>query len=352
MITNTEWFENNKEYIRSIGSTIKSNSIEIPISLAKNSITLTNKDIRQLSEGNLPANKEFVFFENYGFSYRNYTEVFLSFEDPSFRSVRIPFSIGPIKYEVSDYSNVAYLLLTNYFESNSEIYHDIGFMNDSNLSLKIVNSPYESILDNAEKALYYLNSHYMKKINFAISIFDLPLSWDSTYDDSEISRKRSRKRKDFTNIIPIKLYNYACNQRNDSRFLSFYRVLEYYFQYAIEDEIKELRFNKSITNKVIIKKIKELQSEKEALSLLIKKVVPKHDLDYYQKLLQNNKLLDLKSGLSNQLYQFRCSLVHAKSNMEDFIYVPDFRENDKSINIWTTIVKALSEKCIKIFEEK
>lgn len=346
------WLEQNEKYLIANNCTILHDSIEMPIPGLKDSIILSEDDIKKLDSCGLPSHNEFIFFENYGFSYRKYSEVFLTFETPIDQFVLLPFSIGSIHFVLSDYSYIAYSLLTDYFESASEIYHDVRFMNDYNISLKIINSPLEDILINTEKAMFYINSHYIRKLNNANSIFDLTMSWDSNNSDCVITRTRIRKRKDFHNIIPLKLYNYACNQRSDSQFLSFYRILEYYFPYTVDAEICKIRQDKSIENKNLLKKLKELQSEKESLSLLFKQVVSNSDLEYFQNLLLKNKMYENKNVVSNQLYQFRCSLVHAKSDMEELITIPDFRETDKAISIWSIIVRNIAEKCIKIFEEK
>ena len=313
-------------------------------------LTLNIKQIELLKSGRIPKIKNFSYYNEYGFQYLGYAEIFISFTNWFTNIVDLKFKIGNSIFELSEYSNYTYILFTDYFENISELYRDNGFNNDGNFSLKIYNSNKDELNSNIEKALYYLNSYYIRDINNSVKISNLPIGNydDFSFNDSNVTRKRVRTRKDINDIIPLKLYNYAVTQNSDSRFLSFYRVIEYYFPLITEKKIQELRFTKAISNSKFLSSIRDLNTEKGALKVLIENVLTFNESKYLINILEKNSIIDknCSSSLFTLLYDFRCSIVHSKSTLKGNIVIPDPLEVNNTIDIWAGVGKYIAEKSI------
>ena len=205
-----------------------------------------------------------------------------------------------------------------------------------------------------------------------------------SHDSHPIIRRRPHEKMD----IPYREYNNEVVQyyidANSARvpkikFLSFYNVLEYFFEKVYIDDkclkIQELitspKFNhnnlkhyKKILEILDIKKAKNLErvnvTEKEALKLLIKKYI---DLDEFKNFLENNQFYlnnnahkienskfnkedtneILISKICNRIYGVRNALVHSKDG-EDIRYIP--QKDDIHINEEIELIRYLAQEII------
>ena len=136
----------------------------------------------------------------------------------------------------------------------------------------------KSFKDEFSKGLYYLNSHYLKPISFYAKLKSLefanydPLELFSGVEPRKVfevaKRQRNIKRNDFQKIEPIVLYNYAISVQNEQRFLSYYRVLEFFIEQALIKRTGELRCDSNISDEQLIQEI-NLKSEEKQLSNLL-----------------------------------------------------------------------------------
>ena len=174
------------------------------------------------------------------------------------------------------------------------------------------------------------------------------MEYDSNNEVKDVIRYRTRTREDFKDIIPIKLYNYAINQRNDTRFLSFYKILEFYYPIITDIRTSELRYKTSISNTDFLKIIKEYQNEVDSLRILLAYVLTDIEQSKLLQILYANKVIIKcqKDSLYKLLYNFRCSIVHAKSSKKETIIIPDPLGIDNKIDIWSSVTKKIAEKCI------
>lgn len=340
-----EWALENKNLLVRNEYVISDKCLDIKFTGINVEMQLSAINLESIDLFEIPKISQFQFFQYYGYKYKIYSEIFIKFDKLPVNTIDVKFKIGTKLFRLSKYSEMTYFLFTKYFESNSEIFHDSEFYNDNNYSLKLFDTNDDSMFDDIEKALFYINLYYVKN---TATIENLPMEYDLNAEVEDVIRYRVRTRKDFKDIVPIKLYNYAINQRNDTRFLSFYRILEFYFPIITDIKIGELRYKTDLTNKEFLQSIKKYKSEVDSLNLLLAYVLSDNDQKRLMQILLKNKIINEKSKekLYNALYSFRCSIVHAKSTMEETIIIPDPLGIDNKIDIWSSITKQISEKCI------
>jgi hypothetical protein len=347
--------------------TANGQSLEIPIPFIDEKIQLNDKNLNLLSKGKKLNNiKHLKYIDSCGYHYKNLYEISIHIEHPAYtfldgsnewRSNRLSFKIGENQFFIGPSSQL-FVMLTEPIYSISKYHY--AFDEYATISLLLNNnSDYKSEII---KALYYLNSHYLKEIGFHATINNLqlessdPLNIDYDNDISEVfkkaSRTRNRIRNDFQNIEPLLLYNHALILNSDQKFLYFFRVLEFFESRAKERKLKEIRFNAAVSEKEIFE-VLNLKNEEKSLEMLLNEALTdslKNSLSDYAF---NNKLITQKkfSKLINQLYKFRNSIVHAKEAQITETMIPNPFEENFKIYKWIYIVDKLAIRCIKKYNE-
>ena len=211
------------------------------------------------------------------------------------------------------------------------------------------------------KALYYINSHYFKPLGFVASLRHLETDFDDPLDIfygatepeeafKKIIRKRIRTRDDFTSTEPLILYNHACISTGNESFISYYRVLEFFFMRAILAKIEILRNDPSAIAQDILDSASARNEEQQLRNLIANILTPsqKKKLFEYAKtknLIKDAKLHDFVAGL----YTFRNSLVHAKEKQLQKTTLPDPFMANSNTKKWVYIVAVCAERAIRRF---
>jgi len=309
--------------------------------------------------------KHLKFHSHYGFSYKTYGEYFIGgqanylydiYGDAT--EIDIKFKIENVLIEFSHISSICDLLM-NPFYSTIAHWLERG-LGEYFYTLKIFNAPLDEHKNLIIKALYYINTHYLKKINVPLSIFHLiPLGYED-FDESEFQddnntnkeekylRKRIRKRKDFISIEPLILFIHASNLFDENKFMGFYRVVEFFFNRALERELENLRFDKNIAESEIIKKIQN-RDEKSLLENLLNRVLTKSDKMKVMDFLNHKGILSSKDfpKFCKSLYEYRNSLVHSKEIQILKADLPDLFNEKQHYSYWNFMIKYIAEACIK-----
>ena len=184
------------------------------------------------------------------------------------------FKIGANQIKVGGASPL-FVLLTQPIFWDSDFYFD-GFYNFATLSIEISdNDDYESVII---KAIYYLNSHYLKKIGFVANLRYLevdirdPLNIYEGIDIKKVfakaTRVRNKERKNFISTEPLSLYNYAQISFGEQKFLYLYRILEYFWFKAKLQKLKEIRFDTN-ENEIEILRVLDLRNELQNILLRV-----------------------------------------------------------------------------------
>ena len=168
--------------------------------------------------------------------------------------------------------------------------------------------------------------------------------------------------------VPM-FYLSNANTTDDERFkfLSYYQVIEYFFvraqNYFFLDELKSIDVNNVNHNELrkILGNYKKVTNEREALKLVLKSAIDisklkawiNSRLEYVNTYCNSEDCkIDLAkddkkiiSNIAERVYDFRCSIAHAKGDVEEYIAVPSISK--EIIEAEIPLVKYLAFEVIK-----
>lgn len=334
--------------------------LEIIFTKPKINLRLNKKALKSLSKGSLiDSIKKFKYYNHYGFSLENYGEFFIG-NDSSFlyelygsnTSIDLSFKIGSSYIEINCVSKICKLLLESYYSKYLEYIADRG-LGEYFYTIKIYDTPIEQHKKLLLKALYYLNSHYLQKTGSFVTIYNvLPEDFDNLIDYADnnvvmVERKRTLSRKDFISIEPIIFFNHASTQNKENCFLGFYRILEFFFYRALENELKKHRFDSAISEKSIIQTIQK-KDERSLLFALLNNTLTSAEKRKIVSFLINKSIIEKDSFeyFCNRLYDYRNSLVHSKEYQIDTTNLPDLFNERKEYEIWNYVIRNIAKICI------
>jgi hypothetical protein len=345
--------------------------VEINLPNTTSALRLGRKELDLLDYGELITDvPQLRYHQDCGISFRSYSEFFITIDHPYYvfldlpsdwpGSVPLRFKIGYKSISAGPASPLIILLMEPHFFDSD--FHFERF--SSFASVRILGASRQSAASYLHKALYYMNSYYLKPAGLVASLrhvnptFDDPLGLYSGTNEPEeafkkIVRRRVRQRKDFLNVEPLLLYNHACQSSGTEAFLSFYRVLEFFFTRSILAAIDSLRHNPTASAQDIVN-VAIARNEEQQLKNLLSSVLTasqKKKLSNYaysQSLTDNVKFPALVKGM----YTFRNSLVHAKEKELQKTTLPDPFLSMNLIQKWTYIIAVCAERAIKVMNSK
>lgn len=168
--------------------------------------------------------------------------------------------------------------------------------------------------------------------------------------------------------VPM-FYLSNANNTNDERFkfLSYYQVIEYFFvraqNYYFLEELKSIDMNNVNHNELRknLANYKKVTNEREALKLVLKRAI---DIPKFKTWINSNSehfdiycrsqgyKIDLSkedkkiiSNIVERVYGYRCSIAHAKGDVEEYIAIPNISR--KIIAAEIPLVKYLAYEVIK-----
>jgi len=339
-------------------------SIHIPDTNRR--LVLTAEHLEDLVNGKLLSGiPGLLYHRDVGISFKSYSEFFLNIKHPeySFLDVNsewpadrpLQFKINDVLISVGVASSFLVLLTESHF-MDRDIHQD-GFLPFA--SIRIAGAGKNNVKNYFHKALYYLNSHYLKPLGLFACLhhvdfeFDDPLGLAYGIDDPKdtfkrITRRRIRKRVDFINHEPLVLYNYATTIHAQEAFIAFYRVIEFFFMRSVLSTIQTLRDNRNATAQDIFDTIIGKNEEKR-LSQLLCNILSDSDKKKLSQYAKWKGLIERASfpNLCKNLYAFRNSIVHAKENKLDKTALPDPFATFSQVEPWVYIVRLCAEQAIK-----
>ncbi|MBN2267656.1 MAG: hypothetical protein JW725_04970 [Candidatus Babeliaceae bacterium] len=307
--------------------------------------------------------------EDYGITFGNYSEFFITISHPNYSWLNeksawpadkpLKFKIEEVFVTVSSASRLLAMLTESHFRDSD--YHQNDFTWFSSVSL--IGAAKDQAKDFFHKAVYYLNAHYLRPLKIYANLlgisahFEDPLGlYDGTNAEAafkRLTRHRLRKRSDFHRKEPLILYNHACSASGTSQFLSFYRVLEFFFRRNILLEIEQYRKDLSYSAEDIFS-LATSRNEPDQLSQLFKSILTssqkKNLAEYAHRhgLIKGKTVNDLYKGL----YSFRNSIVHAKEQDLNTTNLPDPFVIDEQLDRWIYIARECADSAIKRLNSK
>lgn len=145
--------------------------------------------------------------------------------------------------------------------------------------------------------------------------------------------------------VPMLYLNNAINTSDERlAYLSYYQVIEYFFvraqNYYFLDELSAIDMQNVDHNELrkILSEYKKISNEREALRLVFLKSIDIEKFKYwlnsnlkYEQIYCNSPNLKIDitkedkkiiSQLVNRVYSYRCSIAHAKGDVEEYIAIP------------------------------
>ena len=324
-------------------------------------LEISISSLQSLNSMKRPRIKNLQYYQDCGILADDYAEICI---DPLHKNIlsasnyigwidgKLKFGIGELNVEVS-YASPLFCLLTEPIYLDSDFH--IQFENL--VTIKLTSTKFSAINEDLTKALYYLNSFYLKKyrivfkVNPLIIDYDMDLTEDYLFDFSdEIKRERVLRRDNFKSVEPLTLYNFAQLNVYEAKSLYLYRILEFFMESAQKSRIEKIRYNDKISSAEIISISNN--KEKSLLKILFDDVSEKNpklkkQIISYAKA---GKIIGSKNDYSSiplKLYKYRNSIVHAKEKEIDRTTLPDIFSIERKDSPWIKILEVLSIECIK-----
>lgn len=346
---------------------LESKMIEIPVNMIEERIKIHDSQLLKLINSEEPDRiPSFKYIDTYGIKFKTYFEFCISIQSDDYSEYEgnvwktdpLKFKIGSTQFEVSSISSLM-VLLTEPIHRDSDYHYD--FTEFASIKMNVASGL--DYKDEFIKGIFYLNSCYLKSIAFYAQLKSVafddsdPLELFSRDDPESIfkgaKRKRNIKRKDFRKSEPLKLYNYATTAKVEQRFLSYYRVLEFFMEQAIIQRANKLRLDSSVSDEDLVKEL-SIQKEEEQLKTLLKTVLSQSKksklLNYclHKKIITERKF----DKIASELYRYRNSIVHAKEREIMNTNFPNPFEINTNLNGWIYITDELAKECIMKLNSK
>ncbi len=346
---------------------LERNMIEIPIPLIGERIKIHESQLLELINGKEPNRiPSFKYIDTYGIRFKTYFEFCISiqsdeyswFEGDDWKTEPLKFKVGTTQFEVGSISSLM-VLLTEPIHRDSDYYYN--FHEFASLKMKVTSGL--DFKNEFIKGVFYLNSYYLKPIAFYAQLKsfalnnDDPLELFSRDDPDSIfnvaKRKRNIKRKDFHRCEPLNLYNYATSAMGEQRFLSYYRVLEFFMEQALIERAKCLRLDSSVSDEELIKELSVRQEEDQLINLLKTVLTQPRKSRLLNYCLHKGIITERKfEKIGTELYRFRNSIVHAKEKELSNTNIPNPFELNSKLYKWIYITDELARECIMRLNSK
>ncbi len=308
----------------------------------------------------------FEYLSNFGIRYKRYYEICIEILHPYYRGYDrkawekcpLKFQIDSTRVEVGGMSKLFFAVVKHgSFISLTNQQGEIKYP-----TIKILLGEGKDYQEEVIKILFYLNTYYFKNTQFKAKLRDLYLfeNFLNEYNDSdpydicsEKLREMGREERDFISVEPLILWYNACVEEGVQKFLSLYRILEFFMQRAILNTIRMVRYDTDISEQSLYK-IFNLRYEEKQLANLIEDVLDEECKRRIANLLIRGKLTSKgdTSNISSLLYNFRNSLVHAKENELDKTKLPNPFEVDNFVDQWIRVVEIIAFECIQKYNRK
>ena len=337
----------------------------ITIATRQMNFHLSRNDLEALEECRKPRTKELKYYGSAGIGIGSYYEFFLELGHSEYLYIKdgewpgkapLQFKLEKTHVSIGTASPLMALLMEPVFLDNN--YYPNGLGSLCTIQLRGVAKEQEKPA--VAKALYYLNSQYLRPLELFARIRSIAITFndplglegggkkDFEKEFETIIRSRTRNRLDYKTIEPLLLFNHAAQANEMEQFLNYYRVLEFFMQRGVIKAIDTARYDRTVTSQQILKTI-ATRNEKSQLEQLIQKILTdakKRKLDEYAR--RNVPMKCTSQGsLADQLYTFRNSVIHAKEAEITQTTLPSPFQPDELLARWNYIVKILADNAIR-----
>lgn len=279
----------------------------------------------------------FHFYDNFGYSVDKYSEFLIIAEDWEIASDICLKDSSGIEITLGDLTPMGYYIFDILRDNN--VHPEFEYCR----SIRIYGCEPENV------ELYLLNgiNKLMYENNFSFNICSLD-SYDY-WDEDAIKEEEFKELPLIINseLIPNRLFYKGLKETDKANsFLDFYRVLEYYSIINQETLVDKHRNDSAISKRDFVIQMSKVINDREIalLGQLVSKIADSKLLAYCEnkKLIEKSK----KELLTNNLYEFRNSLVHSKLNQKLLPFTKSLFEREDKLHEWNYVSKVLAHNAM------
>lgn len=292
------------------------------------------------------------------------------FDYNSIGAVHIYNGIEPIGY-IGMKSDLIWLVFNDYFihEDESGSIHHVYGRHEEVFTLQLINVAGLNLIDIEQRVKEVLLKCSLElNLHFKIEYIDRRLSDIGVDDIFQLNMSNNEYEPE-----PTMYFSNAIGSTDVRvQFLSYYQVLEYFFvrsqniNFLDELNAKAIRDSRKINHqelRTILKKYNKTLKESESLKLVLAKCLDIDNLINWIKsttdretlyCAKNGKtpILDLSvskekiiSKLADRIYYYRCAIVHAKGDVDNYIALP--YQSDKMITAELPLIRYVAWLALK-----
>ncbi|PFR36752.1 hypothetical protein [Bacillus cereus] len=287
-------------------------------------------------------NNKMKYSKDKGFYNNDYAEYFFRYF--KIEDITVNFKIDDVEFEIGSPSETFKLVFNH-------ISKDEYFEWEHYYTIKLRNVKKETIEDYLQNAIYFVHKYYPSDLFnehpriLQYKYIDENWPGGEVVDNSILNQNLSLSK--YTEALAY--YNEGKQKRD---FLSFYKILEYFFLINRKDEFKSLilEYNQNEDMDKTLKEITKIYKTNEDLLLeaLLNKInnlEPILDKALSKGLISSK---DNKKEFAKKLYDYRNSRVHGKKDTNLNLLVPtilDLESNDE----WEIVIENVADLVIKQF---
>lgn len=313
-------------------------------------LTFGSQQVQRWQGYDLPEHSQLTHVADCGVETDGYAEYLVDLDHIGQwpRDEPLRFRIGSTLVQLGSISPALALILEPYYKVPYNYQREFA-EHLSSISVFASSSP----RDDALQALFYLNADYLAPSKASARIFHLLNPGDiedaPEFDIVSAGRKRIRKRPRIQSTAPVKLFLAAASDYSEFRFLSHYRVLEFYFSRARQTEFSRARKDPSVADAELFKRVKDERGELPQLLSVVRSALTSAEASAVMRYVTRHGLAACKSlnEVASALYAHRNALVHAKEDELARSRVPDPFDPSNHSHGWEWIAEYLAIRCIR-----
>ena len=330
---------------------ISASTIEVAVADEIPPLRITKASIASLERKKFPRVSKLKLIPHCGWSWHSYYEFLINIDGLAEWSPEGPlrFRIGQVSVEAGHVTPAFVLLMEPVYRNKTFYQDDFAYYS----SVRLYNVADNEAGPYLNNALFYLNSDYLAPAHSTVSLHHLLTGTEPFFrfpsdSDRLLARKRVRNRPFIATEEPVKLFNQAASDGGVGRFLGYYRVLEFYFERAVLEEVRKSRFDKNGSDEDLVRSAR-ITRERPMLEKLIGRVLTTAEQAVLtgQAAKRNYAARDTLASLSDAFYGFRNSLVHAKESEIARAQIPDPMNDNPELQFWNEVVELTARAAIK-----
>ena len=280
------------------------------------------------------------FHGHHGFSLGRYSELFVLAGGERKEPNRVAFTMGSMEGSVGDITPLAHLLFRR--DHDDDLEGELSWFE----SLRLVGCTHENAERSLISAVLFLEKeHGIRCQPFPVGNAEWPDDAPGIEEPEHLTLPRA-----FSEVEPLRmLFRVRLESDPASAFLQAYRTLEYFSVFQLEDQVARLRVDQGLSSRAFLLEVQKLigRDERAALGRLVARLA---DPALLAKARDSALIAAATSdALTNALYDFRNSVVHAKYDQRTDLFSESIFSEESAARNWKSVCEDLAWKaCISV----